>query len=85
MYVYLMRSQQDENRKYVGLTSNIDRRLAEHNEGKAAATYKFKPWKLEVAFWFAEENKAKAFESYLKSGSGREFANKRLWRNDNHK
>jgi hypothetical protein len=37
-------------------------------------TSKFKPWTIETAVAFRDQAKAVAFEHYLKSGSGREFA-----------
>jgi hypothetical protein len=64
------------NQTYTGLTSDVDVRTRSHNEGKSYHTSKFKPWKLEVCVWFQDENKARAFEKYLKSGSGRAFAAK---------
>jgi predicted GIY-YIG superfamily endonuclease len=42
-------------------------------------TAKYKPWKLITYMAFADERKAREFEHYLKSGSGKAFANKRLW------
>jgi len=40
----------------------------------AAITAKHRPWELVVAVEFANEDRALAFERYLKSGSGRAFA-----------
>jgi len=74
MWVYLLRSEKNSDRLYVGLTGDIDRRIAEHNAGKSGSTYKFRPWKCEVKIWFDDTEKAKEFEAYLKSGSGRTFS-----------
>jgi putative endonuclease len=41
---------------------------------------KFKPWKLVTSIAFTNEIKAMEFEQYLKSGSGRAFAKKHLWK-----
>jgi hypothetical protein len=41
-------------------------------------TAKYKPWDLIVYAPFKEEAKARQFEKYLKSGSVRAFAKKRL-------
>jgi putative endonuclease len=41
-------------------------------------TRKYKPWRIETYIAFSDEKRAFAFEKYLKSGSGRAFANKRL-------
>ena len=75
-YVYILRSEVEPDRHYVGLTSDPNRRLAEHNEGKSIHTNKFKPWKKVVEIGFDDPAKATAFEKYLKSGSGRAFAKK---------
>lgn len=79
MIVYLIRSELDPGRKYVGLTEDFERRLSEHNGGKVTATYKFRPWKCEVQVWFDEPEKAEQFERYLKSGSGRAFSSRHFW------
>jgi len=74
MWVYLLRSEKNNERVYVGLTEDIDRRIAEHNSGQSDSTYKFRPWKCEVKIWFDDRAKAERFETYLKSGSGRTFS-----------
>ncbi|NBQ17781.1 GIY-YIG nuclease family protein, partial [bacterium] len=40
---------------------------------------KFKPWNIVLYLSFTEESKAKDFEKYLKSGSGRSFAKRHFW------
>jgi predicted GIY-YIG superfamily endonuclease len=61
-------------RHYIGITSNLSARLEKDNEGGCPHTAKFKPWRIETAIRFTSEAKARAFEKYLKSGYGREFA-----------
>ena len=78
-YVYLLESQSHPGQRYVGLTSDIELRLAAHNAGQSTHTSKFRPWFLVGYLAFAVESKAAAFEKYLKTGSGRAFAQKRLW------
>lgn len=78
-YVYLLLSISNPGQRYVGLTSEIDKRLASHNAGQSTHTAKFRPWKLVGYLAFTDESKAVSFEKYLKSGSGRAFAEKRLW------
>ena len=73
-YVYILVSESDTDRHYVGSTSDLTARLAAHNAGKVSHTSKHKPWRLETAVAFRDKTKATAFERYLKSGSGREFA-----------
>jgi predicted GIY-YIG superfamily endonuclease len=76
--VYIPRSQVAPERHYIGMTSDLDQRLAAHNSGKVTHSSKFKPWTIETAVAFRDEHKAAAFERYLKSGSGREFARRHL-------
>ena len=44
-YVYILESEKS-GRHYVGLTSNLKRRLTEHNEGKVKSTKRYRPWKI---------------------------------------
>ena len=76
--VYSIQSENSPAKYYVGFTTDIERRLAEHNAGKSIHTNKFRPWRLVSYAAFADESKAKKFESYLKTSSGRTFAKKRL-------
>ena len=78
-YVYLLESEAVARERYVGATSNLKQRLAEHNAGKFPHTSKYAPWKLVTYVAFSDQRKAEAFERYLKSGSGHAFARKRLW------
>ncbi|RLC03933.1 MAG: GIY-YIG nuclease family protein [Deltaproteobacteria bacterium] len=78
-YVYLIRSTSYPDQKYVGITSDVKSRLKAHNEGKSSHTAKFKPWELITYIAFSDPSQSAEFERYLKSGSGRAFANKRLW------
>ena len=73
-YTYILSSESHPDRHYVGSTSDLNLRLAAHNSGKVSHTSKFKPWRVETAIAFHSKEKATAFECYLKSGSGREFA-----------
>ena len=73
-YVYILVSETHPERHYVGTTSNLSARLRKHNEGGCPHTAKYKPWRIETAIAFLDAAKAVAFEAYLKSGSGREFA-----------
>ncbi len=73
MFVYLLRSQSNPDQTYIGLSSNVLARLNEHNDGKSPHTSKFCPWRLEGYVWFSDDQKARKFERYLKSGSGRAF------------
>ena len=78
-YVYLLQSESAIGQRYVGVTTDLKQRFAEHNTGKSAHTSKYVPWKLVTYVAFSDERKAEAFERYLKSGSGHAFARKRFW------
>ena len=78
-YVYLPESNSEPARHYVGLSSDLKRRLDEHNAGKSIHTAKFRRWRLVTYVAFSNRVKAEDFERYLKSGSGDAFAKKRLW------
>lgn len=77
-YVYILRSVRDPGRHYVGVTSDLRARLQKHNAGEVAHTSKYAPWTIKTYLAFEEEKRAVEFEKYLKSGSGRAFAKKRL-------
>jgi predicted GIY-YIG superfamily endonuclease len=78
-YVYLLPSIPHPRERYIGLTANLKLRLADHNASRSVHTAKFRPSNLATYHGFADPKKARAFEIYLKSGSGRAFAQKRLW------
>ena len=63
MYVYLLQSTPQPQRRYIGITSNLNQRLKDHNADKSPHTRKYAPWKLVVAVFFADTSKAHAFVS----------------------
>ena len=75
-YVYILVSESDPGRHYVGCTTDLQGRLVLHNDGKVSHTAKNKPWPVETAVAFRSQEKA--FERYLKSGSGRTFSRRHL-------
>jgi putative endonuclease len=77
-YVYHLQSKNNPDKYYVGLTTDVEKRLAEHNAGKSIYTNKFKPWRVISYTAFVDKSKAEKFEAYLKTSSGRAFAKKRL-------
>ncbi len=77
-YVYILKSQNHPRQTYVGYSTRPRERLEEHNRGKCPHTSKFMPWDLAWYCGFPEKMKAIAFETYLKSHSGKAFTNKRL-------
>ncbi|MDA0989381.1 MAG: GIY-YIG nuclease family protein [Verrucomicrobia bacterium] len=56
---------------YVGFSEAYEERYKDHNAGKSVHTAKYRPWQLVSCHAFTDIKKAKAFEAYLKTGSGR--------------
>ncbi len=78
-YVYILRSLKNPRETYKGYTSTTPPdRLKYHNSGFSIYTVRDKPWKIVWYCAFEDIKKAKAFEQYLKTGSGRAFTNKHL-------
>ena len=72
--VYILRSDADPSRHYVGITNDVVARLDWHNRGPSGYTVSGRPWRVVVSIEFPNERTAARFEEYLKSGSGRAFA-----------
>jgi putative endonuclease len=77
-YLYIIQSQQQIERYYVGATSDLRTRLRRHNAGDVSHPSKYAPWTVKTYIAFSDEKQAFAFEKYLKPPSGRAFAKKRL-------
>lgn len=76
-YTYILKSSKSQ-KYYVGWTTDLRNRLLQHNSSKVTSTKYGVPWRLVYYSAFDAEHKAKDFELYLKSGSGKAFAAKRL-------
>jgi putative endonuclease len=76
--VYILQSVFHQDQHYFGITGNVIERLNSHNAGKSSHISKFRPWKLTLTMQFEDDSKARAFERYLKTGSGKAFARKRF-------
>jgi len=73
-YVYILKTRLGT--LYTGCTSNLKERLHRHFMGEVASTKNLRPVTLHCYFAFTDRQTAYRFEKYLKSGSGRAFANK---------
>ncbi|RZK54134.1 MAG: GIY-YIG nuclease family protein [Pedobacter sp.] len=71
-YVYAIKSEVDQ-RIYVGFSSDVMKRLAEHNAGKTKSTKGYRPWKLIYTEAVVGRIAARNREKYLKSGIGKDF------------
>jgi predicted GIY-YIG superfamily endonuclease len=75
-FVYILKC--SDGSKYVGCTTDVDRRIKEHNSHKIHYTKDKTPVSLITYVVFPDKYKAFEFEKYLKSGSGRAFTKKHL-------
>mgnify|MGYP001601460682 CR=1 FL=1 len=76
-YAYILISKQ-RHKFYFGSAKDLRERLRLHNEGKVQSTKYGIPWRLVWYGAFGTEQEARNFEQYLKNGSGKSFAYKRL-------
>lgn len=74
--VYLLKC--SDGTYYTGCTNNLSDRLKRHNSGEILYTSTRLPFQLITHIVFTDKYKAYNFEKYLKSGSGKAFAFKRL-------
>ena len=77
-YTYIIRSKAFPDKTYIGSTSDLKARIQDHNAGFSPHTSKYTPWEIQFYAAFPSKYKALDFEAYLKSHSGKAFANKRL-------
>jgi len=63
---------------YYGSAKDLKSRVSLHNAGKVESTKPHCPWELIWYGAFQTEKEARDFERYLKTGSGKAFAYKRL-------
>ena len=73
MFVYVLRSLRD-GKRYIGITSDVHKRLAQHNHAKVASTKRRRPFVLV----YMEEIEgdvaaARIREKYFKTAAGRRY------------
>ena len=71
-FVYILFSQRDQKR-YIGLTSNLGQRMREHSQGSVKSTRNRRPLKLIYFEKFVTKSEALYRENFFKSGRGRKF------------
>ena len=76
-YVYILQSLKDKT-LYKGSTSDLKKRLKEHNAGKGFYTSQHKPYKLIYYEAYILKEDAEARERYLKTSMGRRVIRKQL-------
>ena len=74
--VYVLKSTKDNN-LYIGCTSNLEKRLVEHHDGKVFSTKSRRPFKLLYKEKFHDKYEAFKKEGYYKTAKGKkELKNK---------
>lgn len=63
---------------YIGYTTDLKRRISEHNRHKNISTAREYSWKLIYCETYTHKMDALGREKFLKSGSGRRFLKKQL-------
>jgi putative endonuclease len=76
-YVYILQSQKDSS-FYIGVSSDLKRRLHEHNTLNSDYSSRKAPFVIKWYCAFDKKDKAYTFEKYLKSSSGYAFWKKRF-------
>lgn len=77
-WVYVLECPDDRS-WYIGYTSDLDKRVREHQSGYGSQTTSIKAgWKLIYCEGYLDIKDAKGREVFLKSGAGRKFLKKQL-------
>jgi len=76
-YNYILQSEKNKI-LYVGYTTDLRRRLKEHNQGLDKSTKTYRPWKLIYYEACLNEDYAKRRENYLKTSQGQRLLKRRL-------
>ena len=63
---------------YIGHTSDLEKRLREHNDGLNQSTKHYRPFELVGYVAVTTEANAIALEKYFKTGSGKAILKKRI-------
>jgi putative endonuclease len=74
-FVYILQSSVDHS-FYIGYSSDISRRLKEHNDGRSRYTRHKSPWILVYSEEFPSKSDAIRREHFLKAQKNREFYEK---------
>ena len=70
--VYILYSK-NHDRYYVGMTSDIQQRLKDHNSGNNKSTKPYRPWVVLHKEIFQNRIDARSREKYLKTAAGRRW------------
>jgi putative endonuclease len=76
-YTYVLKSLKDKH-LYVGYTSNLQKRLLEHNSGLTKSTKSRLPFELLFFEEFESRSEAMLRERFFKTGKGKEYIYSKL-------
>ncbi len=74
-FVYILLSEKSR-KTYTGSTTDLERRIKEHNSGNHSFTKRYIPWKIIYKEECPSLTQARKREKYLKSCAGRKFIKK---------
>ena len=78
-FIYLLQSRKNNQKFYIGITSNLKKRITEHNNGESVYTNRYKPWEIIYFEAFLSRDDARNRERALKHhGKGLAELKKRL-------
>lgn len=69
-YLYVLKSLKEE-RKYIGITQDIKKRLAKHKSGSVRSTKGYRPWELVYKEKFETKMEARIKEIKLKKNGNK--------------
>lgn len=72
--------QNSDGKLYIGQTSDLNRRIQEHNITGTGYTSKYRPWRLLWSKDFSIREEVVQQEKYLKTGAGRDWLKKNVLR-----
>ena len=76
-YTYILQSIKN-GELYIGFTSDLRKRLKEHNQGLNFSTKRYIPWKVIYYEACLEESDARRREKYLKTTQGNRLIKRRM-------
>ena len=77
-YVYIIESQNDRTHRYIGYTTDLRKRITDHNQGLNQSTKPFRPWKLIYYEACLNRDDAQRRERYSKTTQGWRLLQRRL-------
>ena len=77
-YTYILQSKIKSDQLYIGFTTDLKRRLTEHNQKLNFSTKPYAPWKLIYYEACLDRDDAERREGYLKTSQGRRLTRRRL-------